>query len=329
MSAFFFKALLISTVSFFVTLYLVPLFYKIAFKWKILDVPDGNLKTHRLPTPYLGGVSLWLGFLVATSLVLPFENQLFLYIIASTLLLFVGLLDDLISLTPAQKIVGQFIATLCYLKAGFYLKISFFSSSWNIFISAFWFLLIINAFNLIDVMDGLATFVALITSLIFLLYSLFLGQNNLSLLLLSFIGSLLAFLLFNKPPAKIYLGDAGSLFIGGVIASIPFSLSWSEYNSFGFIIPLILCAIPLIEIGTLICVRTYKRYPFFLGSPDHFSIYLQERGWSKVAILFYCFIVTVALGICSFLFFLSCINVAAFFSVGFLLLFTWFFLLLA
>ncbi|HBR70528.1 TPA: hypothetical protein DIC20_03575 [Candidatus Dependentiae bacterium] len=322
------KALFTFVFSFFVTLYLVPIFSKIAFKWGILDSPDGKLKKHKAAIPYLGGVAVWLSFLITCSLVLPFENQFFLYIFASTILLFIGLVDDLIALTPSQKIFGQFLAILCYLKAGFYLKINFFSNVWNIFISAFWFLSIINAFNLIDVMDGLASTVAISVAVFFLIFAFCLKQTSLILLLLAFIGSLSAFLCFNKPSAKMYLGDAGSLFIGGFIASIPFCLSWSEYNFYGYFIPLILCAVPLIEMFTLICVRTLKRQPFFCGSPDHFSIFLQEKGWSKYLILIFSFLTTFLLGVLSFLFFYNYLSLSFILSLGILVIFIWFFLLL-
>jgi len=314
--------------SFLISFYLIPIFSKVAFKFGVVDVPDGKLKKHNKATPYLGGVAIYLGFLISSALALPFGHQFFLYIMASTILLFVGLLDDLVNITPSQKFFGQFVAVLCYLKAGFYLKMSFFGNAWNIFISAFWFLLLINAFNLIDVMDGLVATIAIVIASIYIVFSLLLGQYILSLLLIAFLGALIAFLLFNKPPAKIYLGDSGSLFIGGFLASIPFGLSWSEYNSIGYIIPIVLCAIPLIEEASLILVRSFKRIPFYYGSPDHFSIYLQEKGWSKRAILVFSFVLTLFLGLISLLFFYSYIDFAALLAIGIFMLFGWYFLLL-
>jgi UDP-GlcNAc:undecaprenyl-phosphate GlcNAc-1-phosphate transferase len=258
---------------------------KVAYKFSIVDVPDGKLKVHTQSTPYLGGLAVYLGFLIASSLIMPFENQFFLFIVASTILLFVGLLDDLIVLTPAQKFFGQFLAALCYVKAGFYLKCQFFSNAWNIFISFFWFLGFINAFNLIDVMDGLAVITALFIALAYGIFALLLGNGALWLLLIAFMASVAGFLLFNKPPACIYLGDSGSLFLGGFLACVPFAISWSEYNIYGYFVPLIVSAVPLLECGTLIIVRTYNLIPFYLGSPHHFSIILQKHGWSKNAIL--------------------------------------------
>ena len=89
------------------------------------------------------------------------------------------------------------------------------------------------------------------------------------------------FLYFNKTPAKIYLGDAGSLLIGGLLATIPFMIPWGTYTIFGFLTPVIILGVPLVEVASLIIIRTYKKIPFYFGSPDHFAHYLFDQGWTK------------------------------------------------
>lgn len=273
-------------ISFFLTLYLVPLFSKIAYKLGVLDVPDGRVKVHKKPVPYLGGAAIYFGFISTLALVFPYDNKIALLLIGSTLLLFIGLIDDVLRIKPYQKFFWQLIAAFCFLKAGLYLKEAFFLDNfWSIPLSLLWILTIINAFNLVDVMDGLATTLAFCATLSFIMLALIFNQPQLALLLTAFLGPLLAFFWYNKPPAKIYLGDAGSLFIGGFLGTVPFLLNWSSYNPYGLIIPLLVLAIPLFEIVTLILVRSYKKIPFYYGSPDHFSIYLQQGGWSKEQIL--------------------------------------------
>jgi UDP-GlcNAc:undecaprenyl-phosphate/decaprenyl-phosphate GlcNAc-1-phosphate transferase len=288
------KILLAFMSSFFITFYVVPLLRAAALKLSIVDYPDGKLKTHKIATPYLGGIAVYLGFITALSLVFPLKNQFFLFLLGATHLLFVGLLDDLISMKPYQKFVGQCIALVCFLKGGFFLKEVFLSSVdhtflsffW-LFISAGWILSVINAFNLVDVMDGLATTLAIGITISFIVIAYFFNIFNLMLLLMSFLGALCAFLWFNKPPAYIYLGDAGSLFIGGIIATIPFLIPWGTYTPYGYIAPLIILFMPLCEVGTLILIRLYKKIPFYQGSPDHFSHYLQRKQWSRSSILIY------------------------------------------
>ncbi|MCL4361721.1 undecaprenyl/decaprenyl-phosphate alpha-N-acetylglucosaminyl 1-phosphate transferase [Candidatus Dependentiae bacterium] len=295
-------------ISFLVTFYLVPLIINVAFKLNVLDNPDGSLKVHKKATPYLGGLAVYIGFITSLALVFPFENRMFLFLLGSTLLMFVGLIDDLVVMQPHQKFFGQIIAAFCFLKAGFYLKEIFFNKISNIFISFFWILSVINAFNLIDIMDGQATLVASMASISFIILAIIFQSYNTALLLSAFLGSLIAFWWFNKPDAKIYLGDSGSLFIGGLLATVPFTIPWGIFNVYGLITPVIILLIPLLELGTLILIRTYKGIPFYKGSPDHFSIYLQKNGWNKNEILGYLAIYACFLFLMSYLFVLNKID---------------------
>jgi len=288
--------------SFLITFYLIPFFCVIAERFQFFDNPDGILKKHKTAVPYLGGIAVFLGFMITLAFVCSAKSQFFLLMVGSTILLFVGFLDDAITMTPLQKLFGQLIATFCFLKAGLFLKVNFFFNFWNIPLSLLWILTVVNAFNLVDVMDGLASILALCATAIFIGIAIFLGVYDIIPILAAFMGALLAFFWYNRPNARIYLGDAGSLFIGGFLAVIPFLFNWGAYNWFGYLTPLIILGIPLLEIIGLICIRTYKRIPFFKGSPDHFSSYLLSYGWSKVSILIYVAVLSLLLMLGAFLF---------------------------
>jgi len=163
--------------SFLITLYLVPVCATLANKLHFIDVPDGRIKRHKQSTPYLGGVAVYCGFLCGIALTIPFENKIFLFLVGTTLLLLTGLIDDLCVLKPYQKLFGQLIASLCYLKAGLYLKEHFFYNFWNIPLSFFWIVSLINAFNFVDVMDGLATLLAIMATVGFLSIAVILGHH--------------------------------------------------------------------------------------------------------------------------------------------------------
>lgn len=320
------KFLLSLFLSFILTVYIIPVIRKLAFKFNILDIPNGSIKVHKEPVPYLGGLGIYLGLIFTLALVLPFENKILLFILGSTMLLFVGLIDDLVVMTPVQKFFGQIISAFCFLKGGFFIKQGFFQNNfWSIPISFLWILTIINAFNLIDIMDGLATTVACCCTISFIFIAWYLGNTLVLTLLFAFLGSLLGFLVYNKPEAKIYMGDAGALFIGGFLAVVPFLLDWGVYNQYGFLTPVVILAIPLIEVGTLIIIRTYKKIPFYNGSPDHFAIYLRKKGWSKVKVLIYTCFMSILLFIVAFLFFLNKINIIGFIGLAFLFLAIWYF----
>ncbi|MEX0940333.1 MAG: MraY family glycosyltransferase [Candidatus Babeliales bacterium] len=318
------KLFLSSLISFLMTWYLIPIFSRIAIKLNIMDVPDGKIKKHKKPTPYLGGIALYIGFIATLAIVFPFENKIFLLLIGSTLLLFLGLIDDILQIKPYQKFFWQLIVAFCFLKSGIYLKESFFLNNiWNIPISALWILIVTNAFNLVDVMDGLTSLLASAACITLFLIAIFFGQDNLSLLLTCFLGPLIAFFWYNRPPAKIYLGDAGSLFIGGFLGTVPFLFNWSTYNPYGFLTPIIILLIPLLEVSALILIRSYKGIPFYYGSPDHFSMYLQQRGWSKNQILGYILCISTILCGTSILVALNSIDLITFTFLAIILLFSW------
>lgn len=273
-------------ISFVATYLLIPFFCSLAYRYNILDIPNTTIKKHKQPTPYLGGVALFAGFICCLAFVFPLNTQLLFFFVGITVLLIVGLIDDLFTITPFQKLLGQVCAAGSFFAAGLYAKEQFFFSSiFAVPFSVLWLLTIPNAFNLIDIMDGLATTVALTISCSLLLVALSQNALQIALLLAAFIGALVAFLLYNRPPAHLYLGDAGSLFIGGFLGVIPFFLSWSEYTPCGCVAPLLIFTIPLSEVGMLIVIRTYKGIPFYLGSRDHFAHYLQKKGWTTPGIL--------------------------------------------
>jgi UDP-GlcNAc:undecaprenyl-phosphate GlcNAc-1-phosphate transferase len=313
-------------VSFFTT----PLFIKIAFSRGILDQPT-SLKNHKSPTPYLGGLAVYSSFIIILALFFPVDRNLSLFLIGSTLLLLVGLVDDLMPLSAFYTFLGQILAALCFLKGGFSLKQEFLDSFSSffffpyflVFISFFWILTIVNAINLVDIMDGLASTVAICSLTGFFIFSCVYSLYSVALIIIICIGALIGFLQFNKTPAKIYLGDAGSLFLGGILATIPFMIPWGTYTIFGFLTPVIILGVPLVEVTSLIIIRSYKRIPFYLGSPNHFAHYLLAQGWTKNSVLLFVWVFNAVLIMVSLLFNLGKLSLFATIVALLLLLVAW------
>lgn len=272
--------------SFVLTSLLIPFFTKCALKFKIVDSPDGKLKKHDKATPYLGGVAIFLATFCVLLFMLNINQNIVILFSSLALLMLLGLIDDIYIIKPLIKFLGQTLSILLLLVSNIYLKDFFLSKYLTIFLIMFWNLTLINAFNLIDVMDGLCTTVAIFATMGFIIISILFNQLSVCILLFAFLGALISFLFFNFPPARIYLGDAGSMFIGGFLGVVPFLLKWPS-NFTAFFSSICLLLIPILELISLIIIRTYKRIPFYLGSPDHFSIYLRVKGWSKKNILTY------------------------------------------
>lgn len=314
--------------AFLVTFLLTPILIYLAKIYHIFDLPDGRLKKHGNAVPYLGGLAVYLGFL--SSIALFCKSNLWAHLapilLLTTFLLFLGLWDDLYVLSPRIKLSGQIVAVGLCLLANFLLGGDLcYRTTTEMFLLILWFLTIINAFNLIDVMDGLASTVAIMFCAALIFFAL-INQNYLLVLLLcSLIGAIGAFLYYNFPPAKIYLGDSGSLMMGGLVAYLPFIVNWNTYNKLGFILPIVLLAVPLLELTGLIVIRCYKRLPIYLGSPDHFSHYLQRKGWGRKQIINLIICCAILFTVSSISFFLNLINASMLIlmAVGFNFLWYW------
>ncbi len=310
---------IVFSTAFLTTFFLIPLLSAFAVKFNIVDVPDGTIKRHKSPTPYLGGVAVYLGLLAPLWLLMPF-NRSFLLVLYLSLFLFLGLIDDIYILKPFQKFIGQIVITAGLL---FFFPSLFQFSPLVLGIIGFWIVSIVNAFNLVDVMDGLASTIALFSASTFFVISLYCHNQEVSFLLISFIAALLAYLYYNLPPACIYLGDAGSLFLGSFLAVIPFFLLTELSRSFFYTIPFIILGIPLLELVFLILIRYKKGISFYKGSPDHFSCYLKNKGWSVGAILAYISFLSLVIGLSSTLFFLNLMTFFHIVIIGFLFILQW------
>ncbi|MFC1894422.1 MraY family glycosyltransferase [Candidatus Dependentiae bacterium] len=307
------------------SLYLIPLLIKAAFKLNVLDVPDGKIKNHKRAVPYLGGLAIYIPFIATISVAYTFENNILWMILGVTLLLFVGLIDDLKILKPGQKLFGQIIAVICFLKGGFSLKTKFLSDFFNLFISGFWMLSVINAFNLVDVMDGLSSLLAIVSGLTFLLIAFYLKSYSITILLLAFLAPLFVFFFYNKPSAKIYLGDAGSMYIGGFLAAIPLLIPWNKFRYDAYYAPVIILAIPLLEVFSLVIIRTWNGIAFYNGSPHHFCLYLRRKGWKVSSILIFVGVMSTFLSTVAILFLLGFLNFYSLILFGVLFLLIWLF----
>lgn len=263
--------------SFLLAIYGTPVAQKVAHKYNILDIPDGRLKTHQQPVPYLGGIIIYFAFISPVSLMFHFNKELLGILFASSILLIVGLFDDLKALTPGIKFLFQIVATYILIKSGIKINLLFLPDWLNSLLSFLWILSIINAVNIIDVMDGLAASVGVCSSLTIFMVSIFNHQFFISILSLSLAAALLGFLKFNWAPAKIYLGDSGSMFVGLVIGALTIMGDYCKYNDLAFISGFLILAVPIFDMVYVIILRLlHKKSPLW-GTHDHFALRLKKR----------------------------------------------------
>ncbi len=277
--------------------YLVPVMRRAAIRWGVVDKPDGVLKNQQEPVAYLGGVAIYLAFLLSLVLVYDFTPHVVGLLLGATIIVLIGLVDDFGVLKPYQKFAGQLLATVALLKSGIVIELEFFPVWLNYLLSAFWLLATLNALNIIDIMDGLScgfSFFALVALAVVALID---GKESMLVLAACLAGTLLGFLYYNWHPAKIYLGDAGSMFLGLMLGTLAMEGSYSSQgNVVGYIAPIMILGVPIFDTSFVMLVRIRKGISPFLGSPDHFALRLKRIGWSVPAIVGFSCFVTALLG---------------------------------
>ncbi|HSG28037.1 MAG TPA: MraY family glycosyltransferase [Candidatus Krumholzibacterium sp.] len=257
-------------------LYLTPIFRDSAHRFGIVDRPDGKLKIQTKPVSYLGGLSVFSAMLFPVSIFLSFSDELMGLLLASTIVVLLGLIDDIGRMSPRIKLLVQVIAVFLMVKSGIRIRVGFLPPLLSIALTFLWMLLMTNGFNLIDVMDGLAGGVGSVSaaalSVVFLLQGDLMGVVT----CVSLVGALLGFLHYNRPPAQIYLGDTGSLFLGFLLGGLAIGGDYTIRNPLGWLTAISIFAVPLFEILFLSYVRFRRGAPIMAGSRDHFSLRLRK-----------------------------------------------------
>jgi UDP-GlcNAc:undecaprenyl-phosphate GlcNAc-1-phosphate transferase len=269
-------------------LYLTPMVRQAAIKFGLLSYPDGKLRVQSEPVPYLGGVAIYLGFLLALAISFRFDQMVLGLLLGGTIILLVGLIDDFGVMTPWMKLFGEAIAVVALLKAGIHIKIQLILDvePWQGFpilsylLSAFWLVGISNAFNFLDIEDGLAGGVAFFSSLSLFAVAILNQSPVIATLTIALAGALLGFLRYSFIPARIYLGDAGSLFLGLMLGALAMIGSYTQRNPVALLAPVLILGVPCFEIGFTMLARGLRGIPVMQGSPDHVAKRLQKVGLS-------------------------------------------------
>lgn len=279
-----------------VSLWLTPHVRDAARRFGIVDHPDGRLKRHGEPVAYLGGLAIFLAFLLALAATVPFSERVLGLLLAGSIVVLVGLVDDLGSLRPWTKLAGQAVAVFVLLKAGIYIKLTFLPFPLAIALSALWLLACTNAFNLIDVMDGLSAGTAMVASMALIAVAAWNGREGSATILVALAGACLGFLRYNFHPASIYMGDCGSLFVGLMLGATAMNNAYTQSNRLAAVAPALILGVPLFDMLFVMYVRYRRGMPVMLGSPDHVALRLRKWRLSTRQTVVASYAVTAALG---------------------------------
>ncbi len=258
-------------------LYGVPLARRAALQFSIVDRPDGRLKHQPEPVPYFGGLAVYLAFLLSLALTFEFRQDVLGLVLGGTLMVMLGLVDDFGVLKPWPKFIGQLIAVFVLIRSGIRIEIAAFPEWLDLLLTGLWMIGIINAINIIDVMDGMASGVSVVACLWLFVVAVVNQDTMVAVMTAALAGSLLGFLRYNFHPASIYLGDAGSLFVGLMLGALAMLGKYTAVNPAALLAPVLILGVPVFDTLFVMHVRWMRGIPVFLGSPDHFA--LRLRRW--------------------------------------------------
>jgi UDP-GlcNAc:undecaprenyl-phosphate GlcNAc-1-phosphate transferase len=267
---------------------LTPLVRYFARRYGMVAKPKTD-RWHKKPTAMLGGVGIWLAMVVSyLAFIRPNQGHFpgsFLDVVmgASTFLFLVGLADDFLHTKPYQKLIGQVMGSAFVIYYGLTLPWTSYSAL-NVALTIFWLIGITNAVNLLDNMDGLASGIAIIASGFLALSFLATGQLSEALMLVTFAGALLGFLVYNSSPASIFMGDCGSMFIGFFLASAALvNVSGGRSRSLlpVLAVPILVLFIPIFDTTFVTILRKLSGRAASQGGRDHTSHRLVALGMSE------------------------------------------------
>jgi UDP-GlcNAc:undecaprenyl-phosphate/decaprenyl-phosphate GlcNAc-1-phosphate transferase len=278
---------------------MVPLIRRLCIRWGILDAP-GHLKIHREPIPRLGGVAIACALFAGIAVALRSASGGALFFAAALALVWLaGFIDDLRELAPSFRLLAQ-IGGAVLLYAGGWRVASFSSGAIGIFVQCLFVILFVNAFNFLDGMDGLA---AGITAVIALGYALVPGAALSALgyaVAWSLLGACAGFLFFNFPPAKIYMGDSGSMVLGFSVAFLGLDLVSGHSDGRvvnALLFSLLIAALPLLDAVLVVTRRVARGRSPFRGDRGHFYDFLLAGGWTARRVAISCYFLTGLLGV--------------------------------
>ncbi|OLY91621.1 UDP-N-acetylmuramyl pentapeptide phosphotransferase/UDP-N-acetylglucosamine-1-phosphate transferase [Cnuella takakiae] len=303
--------LLSGSVAFLITFFVLPAIIKIAAAKQLFDLPDAR-KLHQRPVASLGGVGMFIGFFL-TDLLLVSHQQLAslqYYLAAALVIFFLGLKDDILIITPLKKFLGQVLAAAILIHlAGLRIHglhglfgVQNIPAPLEILLSYATIILVINAYNLIDGIDGLAGALGLLNMGAFGLLFLWVGDLPYGVLAFAMGGSLLAFLLFNHQPAKIFMGDSGSMAVGlfnaiFALRFLHFPGTSSLQQPLPAVLPLVIAvlAVPLVDTIRVFSIRLLRGRSPFAPDRNHVHHLLLKRGLSHRQATYTCVAANAAL----------------------------------
>lgn len=270
-----------------------------------IDVPKDNRRMHTKPIPRIGGLAIFVSFVVSTAIFCEHTDSLLAIYAGGLLIVIVGVIDDIKPINAWFKLLAQIAAAL--IAVGFGVKLNFVNlfgeyfnfGIWSIPLTVLWIVGLTNAINLIDGLDGLACGVSAISSVSLFFITLIKGDTQSAIIIAILASSCIGFLPFNSNPAKIFMGDTGALFLGYTLAVFSIEGVFKMHTVLSFLIPIAVFALPLFDTVNAFTRRLLKHKSPFSPDKNHLHHKLIERGFSQKQSVYIIYAICAILGLAS------------------------------
>lgn len=279
-------------VSFIITFVTTPFVKRIAVKAEIVDKPDEARRVHKKPIPRLGGLAMFYGFIVSVILFGIVDKGVRGMVMGALIILIIGIIDDAKQLSAKIKLPFQILAAVILILHDVRIDVisvpSFISETgvlhlgfWGIPLTLLWIVGVTNAVNLIDGLDGLAAGVSSISCMSLFCIALIVGEHEVALITAALAGACFGFLPYNFNPAKIFMGDTGSTFLGFILASVSIMGLFKSYAVISVAVPFLVLGLPLFDTGFAIFRRVKAGKPIMSPDREHLHHRMLDMGLSQ------------------------------------------------
>ena len=296
-------------VSMLLSFLLTPLVKRLAYRIGAVDVPKDKRRMHNHPIPRLGGLAIFVGFVIAVLLFASPDRQLRGVLLGACLIVAVGVVDDSHPLGAGIKFILQIVAALIAVWHGVVIQaianpLPFGGPYWNfgvmaVPITVVWIVAVTNSVNLIDGLDGLADGVSTIAALTMLIIALLMGSMEMAVICAALVGSCIGFIPYNRNPAKIFMGDTGATFLGYILATVSVAGLFKLYAIISFIVPFIILGFPIFDTASAFTRRILKGQNPMKADRSHTHHKLIDMGMNQKQAVATLYLVAGVLGLCA------------------------------
>ena len=281
----------------------------LAFRIGAVDVPKDDRRMHKHPIPRLGGLAIAIAFLVTVFLILKPDREMQGILIGSLMILILGVFDDCLALPALPKFFVQIAAALVVYHSG--CTIGYVTNPFSVDpvslgwlsgpVTVIWIVMITNAVNFIDGLDGLAVGVSGISSCTMLIIALLVAEDNVALVMACLMGACLGFIPYNFNPAQIFMGDTGSTFLGFILASMSIQGLFKMYAVISFMVPFLILGVPFFDITFAVIRRLAKHQNPMTADRGHIHHRLIDMGLNQKQSVAVVYTLTAVLGLAAVL----------------------------